>query len=401
MSCALLALLCVTALSQDMNHRLKNWDSSYPGVEVLDNEVLSFMQQWQLKGLSLSVVRNDSLVFSKGYGWADEEASESMRPGSIMRVASVSKLITAAGIMVLVDRGELSLGDKLFTKDGILKEFNSYVKDSAALAITVENLLRHEAGFDERSFDPMFATEQVIKHFGLKKAPDTSELLRCMLGKNLGFYPGTDRHYSNFCYAILSLVIETVTGHPYEEWMQKNVLHPAGCYDMHIGGNYFSQRLPGEVRYYPAKNNEKSREYNASGKIVNRSYGGSDITALQGAGGWVASTPELARLVASINGCSILPDIISKASVDEMTRYYDDKTYPLGWISVSPDKVWTRSGTLAGTTALIRVFPDGDCWVMVTNTGTWKGPHFYQYSRELLSRCRDLSYYSLPYHNLF
>ncbi len=401
MICALLALVCFRVSSQDMNLRLRNFDSSYPGVEELDSRVLSFMREWRLKGLSLSVARNDSLVFSKGYGWADEEASESMRPGSIMRVASVSKLITAIGIMVLVDRGELSLRDRLFTEDGLLSEFSDCIRDTTAYAITVENLLRHEAGFDERRFDPMFSTEQVMKHYGLKKIPGAGDILRCILSERLAFYPGTDKRYSNLGYAVLSLVIEKVTGRSYESWIQENVLEPAGCFDMHIGGNYLSQRLPGEVRYYPSETNATAREYNGSGRTVNRSYGGSNITALQGAGGWVASAPELARLVSSVNGCPILKDIISAESVADMTRYYDESTYPLGWISVNPDEGWTRTGTLAGTTALIRVFPDGECWIVLTNTGTWKGPAFSRHTKEFVGECREMVYYSLPAQNLF
>lgn len=396
-----LMLTALTISAQNLNQRLRNWDSSYPGVEVLDSEILSFMDQWHLKGMSVSVVRNDSLVFAKGYGWADEENAESMNPGSLFRIASVSKLVTAIGVMVLVDEGKLGLHDKVFGPDGILDEYTDCIRDTSAYMITVENLLRHEGGFYERNFDPMFSTVQLCRHYGIKHVPTIKDIIPCVLSHRLDFYPGTSQSYSNFGYAVLSAVIEKVTGEKYEAWMQEHVLKPAGCVDMHIAGNYYEDRYPGEVRYYAAEGNEKVPEYNCSGNMVDRCYGGSDIAGLAGAGGWVASTPELAKLVCAINGLGIIPDIISPESFNEMIRYYDDKTYSLGWVDTRPDRGWTRTGTLAGTSALVRYFPDGECWVLVTNTGTWKGPKFSRYTKGLVERCRDMVYYSLPVQNLF
>lgn len=399
----IVALILVSSLvkAQDLNQRLRNWDSSYPGVEALDKEIFEFMSKWNLEGLSLSITRNDSLVFAKGYGWADREASVSMAPGSIMRVASVSKLITAVGIMRLVDMGKLDIHDRVFGPKGLLPEFTDDIRDTTFYKITVENLLRHEACFNESIFDPMFNTVQVMKHYGLSDIPDIPTLTRCVLSRGLTAHPGTSVKYSNFCYALLSYIIEKVTGEQYEPWMQENVMKPAGCVDMHIGRNYYNQRFPGEVRYYPSDRNEKVPEFNCSGRMVSRCYGGSNITGLQGAGAWVCSAPELARLVACIDGRPQIADIISAESVAEMTQFYDEDTYPLGWIGARPDKGWTRTGTLAGTSALVRMFPDGECWILITNTGTWKGPTFSRYTRELVAKCRDMVYYSLPSQNFF
>ncbi len=61
-------------------------------------------------------MRNDSLLFAKGYGEADTD--KKMGPGNILRMASVSKLVTAVGIMVLQERGLLSIKDHVFGPDG-------------------------------------------------------------------------------------------------------------------------------------------------------------------------------------------------------------------------------------------------------------------------------------------
>ena len=87
-----------------LNDTLTNSLSDIPEVAGLDKKVKSFMREWQIKGASLAIMRNDSLLYAKGYGWADEEEEIPMEPSHILRMASVSKLITATGIMVLQDR---------------------------------------------------------------------------------------------------------------------------------------------------------------------------------------------------------------------------------------------------------------------------------------------------------
>ena len=81
-----------------LNEVLDNEMSQFEELEGLDKKVKYFMREWHIKGASLSIMRNDSLLYSKGYGWADEQEEIAMQPGHILRMASVSKLITAAGI---------------------------------------------------------------------------------------------------------------------------------------------------------------------------------------------------------------------------------------------------------------------------------------------------------------
>ena len=84
-----------------LNEILTNDSSEFAELNGLDRKVEAYMRRWELKGASLAITRNDSLLYAKGYGWADEEMGVKMEPSHIMRMASVSKLITAAGIMVL------------------------------------------------------------------------------------------------------------------------------------------------------------------------------------------------------------------------------------------------------------------------------------------------------------
>ena len=88
-----------------LNDSLTNEMSSIPGLEGMDNTIEKFLKRWEIKGASIAVMRNDSLLYAKGYGYADEEKGEMMEPGNILRMASVSKLITATGIMLLQEQG--------------------------------------------------------------------------------------------------------------------------------------------------------------------------------------------------------------------------------------------------------------------------------------------------------
>lgn len=388
---------------EGLNAVLTNEMSDSLGLEKLDRDMSVFMKRWWIRGMSLSVTRGDSLLYAKGYGWADEEKGEKMSPGTIMRVASVSKLLTAAGIMKLRDEGRLSLSDKVFGPDGILRDtaYTRAIKDRNYYKITVGQLLRHESGLTIRRGDPMFTTRDIMNIHHLEEAPDHHTLVKLMLRRPLGFEPGKGEEYSNFGYLLLSMIIEKVGGKPYEDWMQENILKKAGCMDMHLAYNYYEQKYPNETRYYMQDNDPPVEEYNNSGDSVARCYGGNDIRALSGAGAWVCSTPELALFVASIDDLPEVKDVISAKSVNEMTRHSDNHKFAIGWNTVKPEEGWIRTGSLSGTNAFVMRFPDGECWILVSNTHNWKGPRFSRTVKEFIVQCKKRYSAKMPRRNLF
>lgn len=384
-----------------LNDTLTNAMSEIPELEGLDRKVRAYMRQWQFKGASLAIMRNDSLLYAKGYGWADEGEKVEMEPSHILRMASVSKLITAAGIMVLQDRDSLSIKDTVFGPSGILNDslFNSVIKDRNHHKITVEHLLRHQGGFYR---DPLFSSKDVMHQMQLDCPPSKEDFFRLVLRHDLRFMPGEWQKYSNFGYLLLSEIIEKVSGKPYEQFIREDVLMPAGCFDMHIGGSYYSDRMENEVRYYTHAGDGKFvEEYTGSGIMVERCYGGNNIPLLSGAGAWCGSPAEIARLVASIDGRPEVEDIISQEAVAQMTEYFDKDTFSLGWNDTAPEKGWSRTGTLSGTTALVKYFTDGECWIMITNTSTWRGPGQARYTDALFKECRELYGDRLPKRDLF
>ena len=384
-----------------LNDTLTNEMSDIPSLLAMDKKVNAYLRKWHMKGASLAITRGDSLVYAKGYGWADEENGLEMSPRHILRMASVSKLITAAGIMVLHDRGDLNIKDTVFGPSGILNDstITALIKDKNYYKITVEHLMRHQGGFRR---DPLFSSRDVMNQLQLDHAPEAEDFYRVVLNRRLKFAPGSWQSYSNFGYLLLSKVIEKVSGMPYEEFIRTEVLAPAGCYDMHIAGTYYEDKRDNEVRYYTHEGDGKYiEEYNNSRVIVERCYGGNNIPMLSGAGAWCGSPAEIARFVASIDGRSEVPDIISKESVELMTGYYDRDTFSLGWNDTHPDKGWSRSGTLSGTTALVKLFPDGECWVFISNTSTWKGPRQANYTDALFKSLRQSFSSKLPQRDMF
>ena len=386
-----------------LNDTLTNSMSDSDTLSGMDRAIDNYLAHWGIHGASLAIMRNDSLVYAKGYGWADEEKGIKMGPGNILRMASVSKLITAAGIMLLQEKGKLSLDDTVFGQSGILNDsiYTKSIKYSKMYDITVEQLLRHQGGFSNSRGDPMFSTRDIIRQFGLEGVPDHETLVKCILKRPLGFKPGESQRYSNFGYLLLSMIIEKVSGCDYESFIKENILIPAGCYDMHLAGNYYEDKRANEVKYYMHTGSELVEEYNLSGRMVERCYGGNDIHALSGAGAWCGSPAELCRFIASIDGKNEVQDILTKESIRQMTEYFDHQTYSLGWNDTKPNGEWTRTGTLSGTSALIKYFPDGECWIMITNTSTWRGPGFTRYTEQLFRKCRERYGSLIPHRNLF
>lgn len=376
--------------SENWLDSLTNQASDYPPLSKMDSEIERFIGRWNIKGLSLAVTRNDSLLYAKGYGWADKENGEEMTPTNIMRLASASKLVTAIAIMRLVEDGKLKLDSKVFGQDGILNDtaYSNAIKDRRLFDITVDNLLQHKGGFGLGAGDPMFNTKDIISSKHLDAPPTNEQLTQIVLGRKIAFTPGQGFRYSNFGYMLLSLVIERVTGKSYWDFVTEEVLHPAGCYGFRPATNYYAQRNENEVRYY-GPDTVRVEEYNGSGRMVERVYGGSNVNGLLGAGGWCASASDLARLVAATDKYPHVSNIISNESIDSLTAFAKEGRISRGWSEIDEQGKWRRTGTLSSTHTLIERFPNGECWVMITNSGVWTGHNFSRDMTKLISNLRS------------
>lgn len=386
-----------------LNDTLTNALSAQPELHAMDSIMQRYLKRWEIHGAQLAISRHDSLLYARGFGYADKDRKIPMEPSYIMRMASVSKLVTATGIMKLRDMGKIRLSDKVFGPKGILNDtfYVNSIRDKRYFDITVEQLLRHKAGFTNYAGDAIFSTRSIMQQNRLTTPPDHRTLLRIVLRRHLGYTPGTAQRYCNIGYTLLSLIIEKRTGMSYENFMQRHVLYPAGCYDFHIAGNYLKDRRPNETVYYMHSSSVPVPEFNNSGRMVVRCYGENDITTALGAGAWVASAAELCRLVASIDGDRIVPDVISPQAVKLMTQEMPDHQFSLGWNFTPRNRPWIRTGSLVGTSALVLRYPDGECWVFITNTSTWKGHKFSQDTMALFEKLRKRFGSKMPKRNMF
>ena len=386
-----------------LNDTLTNALSAQPELHAMDSIMQRYLKRWEIHGAQLAISRHDSLLYARGFGYADKDRKIPMEPSYIMRMASVSKLVTATGIMKLRDMGKIRLSDKVFGPKGILNDtfYVNSIRDKRYFDITVEQLLRHKAGFTNYAGDAIFSTRYIMQQNHLTTPPDHRTLLRIVLRRHLGYTPGTAQRYCNIGYTLLSLIIEKRTGMSYENFMQRHVLNPAGCYDFHIAGNYLKDRRKNETVYYMHSSSVPVPEFNNSGRMVVRCYGENDITTALGAGAWVASAAELCRLIASIDGDCIVPDVISPQAVKLMTQEMPDHQFSLGWNFTPRNRPWIRTGSLVGTSALVLRYPDGECWVFITNTSTWKGHKFSQDTMALFEKLRKRFGSKMPKRNMF
>lgn len=386
-----------------LNDTLTNALSAQPELHAMDSIMQRYLKRWEIHGAQLAISRHDSLLYARGFGYADKDRKIPMEPSYIMRMASVSKLVTATGIMKLRDMGKIRLSDKVFGPKGILNDtfYVNSIRDKRYFDITVEQLLRHKAGFTNYAGDAIFSTRYIMQQNRLTTPPDHRTLLRIVLRRHLGYTPGTAQRYCNIGYTLLSLIIEKRMGMSYNDFMQRYVLNPAGCYDFHIAGNYLKDRRQNETVYYMHSSSVPVPEFNNSGRMVVRCYGENDITTALGAGAWVASAAELCRLVASIDGDRIVPDVISPQAVKLMTQEMPDHQFSLGWNFTPRNRPWIRTGSLVGTSALVLRYPDGECWVFITNTSTWKGHKFSQDTMVLFEKLRKRFGSKMPKRNMF
>jgi CubicO group peptidase (beta-lactamase class C family) len=143
---------------------------------------------------------------------------------------------------LLVERGRLSLSDRVFGEGGILgTTFGTKPYTNWLVQIEVRHLLEHSAGgWGSDSNDPMF-NSPTQSHSELIGATLDADLLKRP--------PGVEFIYSNFGYCLLGRVIERKTGQTYEEFVRHSVLNPAGANGMRIGQDTLAARAPGEVVY--------------------------------------------------------------------------------------------------------------------------------------------------------
>ena len=276
-----------------------------PGMASFDRIVPALMQKHGIPGGAVAVARNGRLVFARGYGTADVATGEPVRPDALFRIASVSKPITAAALLVLVEQERLKLDDRIVPLLRCREPWADVEVDERLRRVTIRQLLHHTGGFDRgASFDPMLSPTPIVD--ALPSPADTTAVIRFMLPRPLDFEPGRHYAYSNFGYCLLGRVIETVTEKPYAEAVEQLVLRPAGITRMRLGRTAKADRAEGEVCYGMGNGKKAAGSVDSVfPDVENRvpaPYGKYHIEAMDAHGGWIASAVDLVRFATWVDG---------------------------------------------------------------------------------------------------
>lgn len=353
--------------------------TAVPGMASFDRIVPALMSKWGVPGAAVAVVRDGRLVLARGYGYADVDAERAVQPDALFRVASVSKPITAAAVLTLVEEGRLDLNARAFEILGDLEPPPGTTVDPRIRQVTVRQLLHHAGGWDrDASFDPMFRPGIAAEAVGEQAPADAETVIRYMLGQPLDFEPGARHAYSNFGYAVLGRVIEKVTGESYEAYTQRAVLAPAGVSRMRIGSSRLAGRAPGEVRYYDR--GVSASVFPGEGTVPTPD-GGFHLEAMDSHGGWIASATDLLRFATAVDGSPTRADVLPAELVREMVAapppplwQGSPSHYAMGWMVRPAEDNWWHDGALPGTTALLVRTGGGLAWAVLMNSRPASAP---------------------------
>jgi N-acyl-D-amino-acid deacylase len=364
------------------------------GFRPLDRRIDAVLRKWDLPGATVGITRGARLVFAGSYGLADREAAQPMKPETLMRLASVSKVVTAVSVLRLADEGRLDLDANAFALLDLPALPADVTSDRRIAQITVRQLLQHTAGWQfDRSLlqrligwlttssgggeDPFLrgGNRQVAKAMKVAVPAGCPTVIDYMRRKSLGFDPGTHFEYANLNYCILGRVIEHVSGQSYVDYIQEHVLKPSGIMRARLGRTLLRERIEGEARYYtPAALTPSA--LSDSGELVPWPYGGFAIESMDSFGGWVMSSVDVLRLATAMEGRRGKA-LLSKATLAQMRArpapplsqdapYY----YGLG-VHVRPladgGVNWWHGGYLPGTISYVVGSPTGFSAAILVN----------------------------------
>ncbi|MFX0093472.1 MAG: serine hydrolase domain-containing protein [Candidatus Hodarchaeota archaeon] len=197
--------------------------------KFMDETMNGQLETYKIPGATVAVVHNDSLLFSKGYGFADIDQSKPVIANQTMfRIGSVSKLFTWTAIMQLWEQGQVELD-----KD-INSHFTTFqIPSTYPEPITLYHLMSHSAGFEDQIFGFFARDPGDLKSLADYCAQDMPARVRP---------PGEVSAYSNYGVALAGYIVELVSGMPFEEYIAEYIYKPLG-----MNQSTFFQPVPSEL----------------------------------------------------------------------------------------------------------------------------------------------------------
>jgi CubicO group peptidase (beta-lactamase class C family) len=168
----------------------------------------------KLPGIAIAVVKDQTLVWSKGYGFADIEKKVPMDAGTLCSICSISKLFTSIAIMQLWEKGKLRLDDSVSM---YLPAFQ-IKQDFESVPITIRSLLTHSAGLPRESQHAYWTAPFYF--------PSEKEINDSLIKQQTIYPSSTMFQYSNLGMSLLGQIVAKVSGLPYEKYVEDNIIKP-------------------------------------------------------------------------------------------------------------------------------------------------------------------------------
>jgi len=367
--------------------------SATAGFAAVECLVLRFMKRNHIPNASFGVLNGDGkLILARGYtnphAVPQGDPLVEATPCTRFRIASLSKPITAIATLHLKEHGSRHLLER---KVHSIVAFPSGLHPlSPVYRITVEHLLSHLSGWDDEVFHPCRSDVEIADEYDIALPVTRRDIINYTLTQeSLKSLPGTEHHYSNFNYMLLSQIIENVSGVSYERYVRSNILNPVGAFHTHRALTRLRDRQVDEVRYYSASDDLagvcsspdppwdtapldlqyrpnqfvkwvlSSNEHLEGRHCVYAPYGRFNLRNYWGAAAWISCAPDLLRIAreVTVNRNHRLNLLKPKSLYDMFTPRLQG--YGLGWrIGRFFPGSRSHTGHLNGTRALLFLFPD-------------------------------------------
>ena len=347
-----------------------------PSLVNFDVAMTNLLNDFDIPGGQLAITYQGRLVYSRGFGFADESTSTAVCPDNIFRIASLSKQITAITIMHLYEQGRVDLNDLVFGPNGILPEpIYQTILDTRVYNIRVKHLLSHQGGWDrDISGDPEHNSYAIALAMAVPPPANNETIIQYTLSQQmLDFTPGSSAAYSNLGFNILGEVIEKITSQDYETYVRDSILATLGITDMHSAKSLLVNKYPNEVNYYDYPGAPLVSSVFNNNILGPMQYGGSKchMEVRAAAAGWVASAQDLCKLLCAVDLYPTKPDILLPATINTMVQpvhSYLGSPYALGWYINTTDNNWFHTGLLHGTMTFQCRRNDGINYALLVNS---------------------------------
>lgn len=309
--------------------------------DTVDDVVRSRMKERNIPGAAIAIVKNGKVVKQKGYGLASVEFDQPVTTDTVFEIGSVSKQMTAAAIMLLVEDGKVSLDESI----------SKYLPNTpeAWRDVTVRHLLTHTSGIKSYTSLTGFELARRVKIDGFIKQ---------LSPYPLEFTPGEKNIYSNSGYNLLAYIIETQSGKPYMDFMRERIFTP-------LGMKRTGDRDPKFI--IPLRANGYEWEVD---RLTGRDGG---LTDLMGAGSITSTIEDMVKWENALRGNKFLkPE--SKQIIWTQFTFNNGalSPYGFGWriSDVRGHKLIGHTGQTAGFGAAIFRYAENDVTVIaLTNLG--------------------------------